>query len=190
MDIKETSWFNIPVNGFSFNDWGKWSVYDLYDNARQELEDALNAGTPFNTGWHGCNKELQEMRIVRDSEKTIVECATYMDSALETPDLIYDCLVDDEESLLTDDKIEDIRMLLIDGGSFTEEETSVKCLPLSASIDDILGASKEILADNDNSLKESFRECIGCTLVTLYGYSDETMRLIEDRISKLCPRND
>lgn len=187
LEISTPDCEHIPGNGFSFEYWGKWAVNDLYDDAREELQSALDAGAPFDSGWRECVKELQEMRVARDSDKTVVQCRTYMDSAFEQADLIYDCLEGDEESLLTDAHIEEIREYLCEGNFRDEEAEGIEILPADASLDDILEASDRALETSRKILDDSFRECITCTLYVLYGASEETENLIAERINKLCP---
>ena len=190
LEISAPDCEHIPGNGFSFEYWGKWAVYDLYDDAREELQSALDAGSPFDSGWRECVKELQEMRVARDCDKTIVQCRTYMDSALEETDLIYDCLEDDEVSLLTDAHIDEIRDLLIDSGFTDEGATCAETLSPTASLGEILEASKRVLESSRETLDESFRECIACTLWVIYGASENTDKLIANRINKLCPNKE
>ena len=186
LEISTPTTSQISRNGFEFDDWGSWGVGDFYDAPLSELKAAVESGKTFNTGWHGYKKELQSMCIIRSYEETLVCCNAYMDSALEDTGLIYDCLEDNEYDLLDDDKIEEIRNYL-DMGDFVEEISDEQSLPVDASIEEIMKAAEDLIQSLNNRLTDSFKECISTTLIVLYGYSDETIKRIEDRIKKYCP---
>lgn len=183
LDISKPTFKSIPEEGFDFEDWGSWGVTDFYDETREELESALKSGKPFNTGWHGAKKELESMQIVRDYENTVVCVHAYMDELYEQSDLINDCLTDDESNRITDDMIDEIRDVCMFSDCVDECDES-ETLPLDASLEDIEKCASKLLDLCEKRLKDSFQMCIGITLSILYGESDETNKLIDERIKK------
>lgn len=174
---------------FDFDDWGRWGFCDFEDGDAndEELKAALASGEPFDTGFHGFYKSEYSMRIRRTETETIVSVFSCMDSALEQWDLFCDFLTGEEMERLTDDMVDKIRDYLY-MGDFVEETTEDTTLPVDAGLDEIIRAAKELAEFVDEQLLESYRECIGTTLFVMYGDSESTMTMIEERINKHCPR--
>lgn len=171
---------DIQREGFDFDDWGKWGIGDFYEETETQLRTAIASGEPFNTGWHGFRKEEHAMMVCRGDDKTVVCVCDCMDSALEQTDLFCDFLTNEETKMLTDEKLEKIRDCLI-FGDFCEETSDETELPVNASFDEIIDKASKLAEGCRNRLHESFGECIAVTLYCLYGESDETMKLIEQR---------
>lgn len=186
LNISRPSKDHIQQEGFDFLDWGSWGVGDFYPDREAELVAAINSEKPFNTGSHGFKKELQSMRIIRDYEAVYVQCGAWMDEAFEEPALIYDCLDEDEEKNLTDAMISEIRDYLI-AGDFVEEVSSEEKLPLNATLEEIMEQAAKLANECEKILLDSFRECIACTLFVMYGESEETLKMIEERQRRLAP---
>ena len=150
---------------FDFMDWGSWGVGDFYDAPYKELKEAIESGKDFDTGWHGWKKEIQSMRISREDGRILVEVSQEMD---ELPDLIYDCLLDEEEENLTDEMIEEITDYLAMETEFNTYDENSEVLPTDASLDEVIDKAKELMQECDNYLKDAYRICIGTTLQVMY----------------------
>ena len=171
---------------FDFDDWGSWGIGSWYDEAYDALKAAVESGQPFDTGWHGWKKELESMRIVRTEHETIVEVHSCMDEAFEGDSLIRDCLTEEEEEMLNDEKAEKIREYLY-MGDFREETEDSEVLPLNSTIEGIEEAAEKLVGNCERTLNDYFRQCICVTLVVMYGESEETEKLIANRIAELAP---
>lgn len=156
---------DVRQEGFDFDDWGKYGVTDFYDEPKAELQKALDSGKPFNTGWHGSRKEFDSMCIVRGDDETIVMVNQCMDDA---EDLIYDCLLDDEEKKLSDDIHEEIMEFLYSDCCFSTEAEAEESIRLDASMDEIIQTAEKLRSSCHQQLNDSFRICIGTTLQALY----------------------
>lgn len=168
---------------FDFDEWSRWGFCDFEDGDAndEELKAAIASGKPFDTGWHGFSKTEYSMRIQRTETKTIVSVYSCMDSALEQWDLFCDFLNNDELERLTDEMVDEIREYLI-MGDYAEEITEDETLSVDAGLGDIIMAAKALADSVYERLKESYHECIGDTLSVLYGESEETIKLVEERI--------
>ena len=168
---------------FDFDEWSRWGFCDFNEGSANdaELKAALASGKPFDTGFHGFRKTEYSMRIQRTETKTIVSVHSCMDSALEQWDLFCDFLNNDELERLTDAMVDEIRDYLCTG-DYEEEITEDETLPVDAGLEEIIKAAGALADSVDERLKESYHECIGDTLTVMYGYSEETMKLIEERI--------
>ena len=168
---------------FDFMDWGSWGVGDFYDEPYQELKKALESGEDFSTGWHGWKKEIQSMRISRYDGIVAVEVSMEMD---DLPDLIYDCLLNGEEENLTDEMIEEITDALEMDMDFATQADYDDILPADADINAVIEKAKELMQDCDDSLKDSYRICIGTTLRAMYpDKPDEWVGMYLDHCKKL-----
>ena len=145
----------------------KWGLTDLYERNEKILRKAIESGERFDTGWVGCKKEIRSMRICRDDDGMIVECSASMDSALEELDLFTDFLTNEECERLTDDLVEQIRDMLY-GGEFVEEITYNDKLPVTATYDEVMKKVEDLEQQCEDTLTESFHECIGATLWVMY----------------------
>lgn len=167
-----------------FYDWGSWGITgdasDLYHDVREMLEKALESGEDFDTGWHGFKKELESMRVRREGEKITVYVSAEMDSCFEEPDLIYDCLTDEEAEKLTDEMIESIREELM-WADFVEESGDEETFPAYASLSDIMTSAKYMIGLCNERLHESFLMCMAITLNTVYG-DPEDKSFIDERL--------
>jgi len=174
---------------FDFDDWGRWGLDDWYDGVEEQLRAALASGQPFDTGWHGWRKTEYSMQIQRSMDGVTVAVHNCMDSALEEWDLSYDFLTFEECERLTDEMINQIRDYLY-MGDFVEEITESETLPEDTTLEEIMQKAGELIDFCDNVLRESFRECISTTLWVMYGESEDTMRIINERIQKYCPEGE
>lgn len=174
---------------FDFGDWGKWGLGDWYDGVEEQLRAALASGQPFDTGWHGWRETEYSMKIQRSMNGVTVDVYNCMDSALEQRDLFYDFLTSEECERLTDEMINQIRDYLY-MGEFVEEITESETLPADTTLEEIMRKAGELIDFCNNVLKESFRECISTTLWVMYGESEDTMRIINERIQKCCPEGE
>lgn len=179
-EISKVSVADVRQEGFDFDDWGKWGIGDFYEDHENELRTAIESGKPFNTGWHGWRETEYTLSISRGENQVMLDAYDCMDSALEQADLFCDFLTSEESEMLTDEKLEEIRDYLIEG-DFREETSDVTYLPVNATFDEIMEKASELIKGCKNRLSESFGECIAVTLYCLYGESDETIKLIEDR---------
>ena len=168
---------------FDFNDWGSWGVGDFYDGNEEELRKAIEAGEPFDTGWHGFKKELQSMRICRDDNSVTVSVGEYMDEALAEADLFYDFLTDDECDLLTDEMIDEIREYLW-MGDFVEETEESEELPVNATFEQVMEKASELMDVCSETLHNSFMECIGTTLYVMYKDNPNRDDIVQKRIDE------
>ena len=173
---------------FEFMDWGSWGIGDWYDEAYDALKAAIESGKPFDTGWHGWKKTEESMQIIRTEQALVVNVGSCMDEAYEEDDLIRDCLTEEEEERLTDEMVERIRELLY-ACTFNDETEDSETLPVNATIEEIEEAAGRLVDECDSILKGHFRECIWATLVVMYGESEETEKLIAERIARLIPEN-
>ena len=182
------SWSVTEVrSAFDFNDWGHYGIYDgkdmFYDNG-QELSMFLESNIEFDTRWHGFKKEIQSMRVQRVFDKgIIVSVHEEMDDAIEQCDLICDCLTDEEEELLTDEMIEEIRELLMEDVEFSSEETATEIIAEDATLEDVLKTATELSELCGNKLHESFLSCMAITLDVVYNHPEDKS-FIEERIAK------
>ena len=176
---------------FDFDEWSRWSLCDFEDGDAndEELKAALASGKPFDTGWHGFSKTEYSMRIQRSMDGVTVAVHNCMDSALEQCDLFCDFLTSEECERLTDEMINQIRDYLY-MEDFVEEITESETLPADTTLEEIMQKAGELIDFCDNVLKESFRECISTTLWVMYGESENTMRIINERIQKYCPEGE
>lgn len=170
----------IPESHFDFDDWGSWGVGDFYARPKEYLESALNSGKTFDTGWHGYKKEIESMRIQRTPEEIIISCSASMDEALEQTDLFTDFLTEEELEKLSDDMIDEIRDYLI-WGEFVEETDNEESIDKNSTMEEIMEKASELMQLCNTRLHESFHQCIGTTLTVMYGESDETTKMIEER---------
>lgn len=127
---------------FDFYDWGSWGIGDFYDGNEELLKNALESGEDFDTGWHGFKKELESMRIIKDSGGVTVCVYADMDSALEGWDLITDGITDEEANMLTDEIVEEIRDHLYENTEYCEECEDSETLPGNATYEDVIKKSK------------------------------------------------
>ena len=171
---------DVRQEGFDFEDWGKWGVGDFYEDHENELRTALASGKPFSTGWHGWRKTEYTLSISRGDDVTMLDVWDCMDEAFTQEDLFTDFLTSEETEMLTDEKLKEIREYLM-MGDFCEETGDTGYLPLTATFDEIMAKASEMIEGCEKRLNESFGECIATTLYVLYGNSEETMKLIEDR---------
>lgn len=172
---------------FDFYDWGKWGVGDFYNGNEELLKNALSSGEDFDTNWHGFKKELESMRIAKDSNGVTVSVSAYMDSALEEWDLICDGISEDEEAMLTEDIVEEIREALYRAmwaDMYCEECENTAVLPASATFDEIIAKASELMEGCYNKLHESFRLCAWNTLYILYNKPEDTA-FIDERVKNL-----
>lgn len=167
---------------FDFDDWGSWGVGDFYDGNEEELKFAIESGEPFDTGWHGFKKELQNMRIVRDENGIEVSVSEYMDEAFEQTDLFCDFLENDEFDLLTDEKLEEIRDYLCWGDFVEETEDSITLQ--NPTFEDVMKAASECESYCEERLHDSFLECISTTLYVIYKDDPNRDEIIQKRIEK------
>ena len=174
---------------FDFDDWGRWGFVDLDYDSEAELRTAIASGQPFDTGWHGFRKTEYSMRIQRSAGGTTVSVYDCMDSALGQWDLFCDFLNNDELERLTDEMVDQIREDLY-MGDFIEEIEEEETLPADATFDEIMKKVGELIDFCGNRLEDAFRECISITLYEMYGPSDETLNLINERIRHCCPEGE
>ena len=174
--------FNFDSGDWS---WGKYGAGDYYHEPLEELKAALESGKPFDTGWHGFVKIGASMRVSRDEHGILVEAADAMDEVFGEPDLIMDCLTDEESEKLTDEMIAEIQRRLAACMEFYTEFDGSEDLPANATLEEVLAAGEKALMLCDRSLENSFSICIKYTLQALYGESDETNRKIASRIYQL-----
>ena len=170
---------------FDFMDWGSWGLVDFYDDTEAELREAMESGRNFDTHWHGFKKTEYSLRIVRDDQEMTVCVHQNMDSAFDEAALIYDCLTSEEEDKLTDEMIDEIQDILCFEPDFMEECDGEMTLDRNDSFDDIVQTATELAQACDNKLTDAFHFCIGTTLQVTYGDSEETTRLIEQRIKDI-----
>lgn len=167
---------------FDFFDWGSWGITgdasDLYANSRKELEDALNSGEDFDTDWHGFKKELESMRVSRKNGRITVEVSAEMDSLYEDPDLIFDCVTDEEAERITGEMIDAIREEL-EWTDFRETSSDMDVLPADASIDDIMKSAKHMIDLCNQELHDSFLMCMDATLTVLYDHPTDRSFIVE-----------
>ena len=171
---------------FDFDDWGKWGIVDFLPHAEEKLRAALNSGKTFNTGWHGCVKEIESMCIRKDAEHITISCSTSMDEVFEQEDLFSDFLTEEEMEKLTDDLVDEIRDALI-WGEFSEDAREDVQIDPDSDFDTVVRQAERLMQECRDRLDDYFRECISTTLSIMYGESDETTRLIEERIAKDAP---
>lgn len=172
---------NNTKTGFDFEDWGSWGIGDFYDGNDEELKIAIETGEPFDTKWHGFKKELQNMRIARNEDRTItVEVSEYMDEVMEQYDLFCDFLTDEEMEKLTDEMVKEIRDDLC-WGDFVEETQESDDLPREATFDDIMKKAHELENICSETLHNSFVECIATTLYVMYKDDPNRDRIIDKR---------
>ena len=166
---------------FDFNDWGSWGVGDYYKDTYEKLKAAIDNGEDFDTGWHGFKKEVQSMRVVRDNGEITVCVSAEMDDVFDQPDLIYDCLTEEEANRITDEQIETIRNLLCltDFSTITIETAT---LPSSASLDSVLDAASKLVDECGACLHDWYKECKATTLYILYDGPDDSF--IEERLKE------
>ena len=174
---------------FDFDDWGKWGITDFCPDAEERLRKALESGKTFNTGWHGCTKEIESMCIQKDAEHITISCSTSMDEVFEQEDLFSDFLTEEEMENLTDDLMEEIRDALM-WGEFSENSEGDVQIPPDSDIETISRKAAGLMRECRDRLDDYFRECISTTLYIMYGESDETTRLVEERIAKDAPYRD
>lgn len=170
----------VPQEGFDFEDWGKWGIGDFYEDHEEELRKAIESGKPFSTGWHGWRETEYTLSISRGDDATVLDVWDCMDEAFQQTALFCDFLTSEETEMLTEEKLEEIRDYLM-MGDFVEETGDTEYLPVTATFDEVMEKASEMIQGCENRLNESFGECIAVTLYFLYGESDETMKLIEDR---------
>lgn len=182
------SWSVTEVrSAFDFNDWGHYGIYDgkdmFYDKG-QELSMFLASNIEFDTGWHGFKKEIESMRVQRVfDEGILVSVHAEMDDAMEQCDLICDCLTDEEENLLTDDMIEEIRDLLMADMEFSSEETATEIIKEDSTLEDVMKTASQLSKSCNDKLHESFLSCMAITLDVVYNYPKDKS-FIEERIAK------
>ena len=168
---------------FDFMDWGSWGVGDFYDEPYKELKEALESGKPFDTKWHGWKKEIQSMRIIRKEDgRILVMVSQEMD---DCPDLIYDCLLDEEEEKLTDEMIEEITDALLMENEFNIWDENEDYLPSDSSLDSVIKKATELMQECDNFLKYAYRICIGTTLQVMYPDAENIEELYNERCERL-----
>lgn len=170
----------VPQEGFDFEDWGKWGIGDFYEDHENELRTAIASGKPFSTGWHGWRETEYTLSISRGYDVTMLDVWDCMDEAFDQFDLFADFLTSEECKMLTNEKLKEIRDDLV-MGDFCEETGYTEYLPLTATFDEIMEKASEMIEECENRLNEFFGECIATTLYVLYGDSEETMKLIENR---------
>ena len=181
-EIKNT--MNNTKTGFNFGDWGSWGIGDFYEGNDEELKTAIKNGKPFDTGWHGYKKECQSMRVFRDEDGVInVEVYEEMDDVMEQYDLFYVFLTDEEMEKLTDEMVEEIRDDLMIG-DFVEETQESDYLPADVTFEDVMKKAYELADICDQTLKDSFAECIGTTLYVLYKDDPKRDQIIDERIKQ------
>ena len=187
-DISKPRYVKPEINEdyFDFDDWGKWGVGDFYPEAEEKLREVLLSGKTFNTGWHGYRKEIESMCILKDAEHITISCSTSMDEVLEQEDLFSDFLTEEEMKKLTDDLVDEIRDALM-WGDFSEDAESDVQIPPDSDFDTVVRQAEELMQECHDRLDDYFRECISTTLSIIYGESEETTKLIEERIAKDAP---
>lgn len=169
---------------FDFYDWGSWGVGDLYNGNEELLKNALESGEDFDTEWHGFKKELESMRITRDSEGITVYVSACMDSALEELDLIMDGITEEEAKKLTDEIVEEIREYLYEDMEYCEECDDSETLPATATYEEIMAKATELIDGLHEQLHRSFRYCTWITLYILNGKPKDTT-FIDERVKDL-----
>jgi len=170
-----------------FYNWGSWGVTEMYPDVEKIMREVIASGERFDTGWHGCKKELQSMSIQRTEDEVIVEVSAYMDD-LEDYAIILDCLTSEEEQKITEEQCEAIANALDE--MFLDFQTEIEerdKLPVTATFEEIVEKAEECLDYCGRRLKESFHLCIGITLSELYSDMDqkELDKLICERIDKI-----
>lgn len=80
-DIPEDEVFEFS-EPFRRGDLTKWGASDWYDDKRTELIAAITSGKCFDTGWHGCKKEILSTCISRVDG--IVECSVSVSDDFDT----------------------------------------------------------------------------------------------------------
>ncbi len=167
---------------FDFYNWGKWGITgdasDLYDDSRKKLEDALNSGENFDTKEHCFKNELESMRIYRVNGHLYVEVYAWGNSLYEEPDIIFDCVTDEEAERITDEMIDAIREEL-EWSDFREVSSDMEQLPTDASIDDIMRSAKEMIDSCNQELHDSFLMCMDATLTILYDHPTDRSFIVE-----------
>ena len=179
----------IAEDHFDFDDWGKWGVGDFYTEAEDLLKEAIASGKTFDTGWHGYKKEIESMRIQRDAEHITISCSTSMDEVFEQYDLFSDFLTNEEMEKLSDDLVVSIRDALM-WGDFSEDAEGDVQIPAGSDYDTVIRQAEELMQECSDRLDDYFRECISTTLYLMYGDSEETAKLTEERIAKVAPYRD
>lgn len=169
---------------FDFYDWGSWGVGDLYNGNEELLKNALESGEDFDTEWHGFKKELESMRITRDSEGITVYVSAYMDSALEEWDLIMDGITEEEAEKLTDEIVEEIREYLYENSEYCEECEYSETISATSTFEEIMAKASEIADRCHEQLRHSFQYCAWITLYILNSRPKDTT-FIYDRIKSL-----
>ena len=112
-----------------------------------------------------------------------------MDEVFEQEDLFSDFLTEEEMENLTDDLMEEIRDALM-WGEFSENSEGDVQIPPDSDIETISRKAAGLMRECRDRLDDYFRECISTTLYIMYGESDETTRLVEERIAKDAPYRD
>ena len=190
LDISKPRYVKPEINAdfFDFDDWGKWGICDFYPEAEEKLREVIKSGKTFNTGWHGCRKEIENMCIQKDAEYITISCSTSMDEVFEQYDLFSDFLTNEEMEKLTDELADNIREVLADPWcDFSEDSEGNVQIPVGSDFDTIVCQAEELMQKCKDRLDDYFRVCISITLSAIYGDSEETEKIIEERIAKDAP---
>ena len=139
----------------------------MYDAAREKLQELLDSGKDFDTGFGCSRKELDGMRITGIKDELTVEVSVWMD---DLPDLIYDACPDGQEEHLTEKLHAELEECLWE--CIDTETTVSRTLPRTAAIDEILEAAEACRSECDAFLQENF-ECCKSTVVYALEHSED-----------------
>ena len=167
---------------FDCDDWGRWGIEDMHPDMLEDLKQAIESGECFDSGWHGFAKTEYSFRVSRDENGVTIECHEEMD---EGYDLIYDCVTDSECEMLTDEILDEIEEILSSCLEFSYESHQKRKLSAETSFEKVVKEIRQLIIACREELNVSYNTCLQATLYTLYGYSEETDRKIEERALQL-----